>query len=303
MVTEHRAASAARQWERVAPQVLAGPGVRHARLSGVVLLTVLMVACGGSSRPSPAPTAPTNPVPAVPVSDPSFRVAVLLSASRAPSPGDVERVFLRANDILLQKTAERMTRTDVVNVGPGTPLSQAIEYVNANATAPPDGVLAFSDDSTASTFGGYSQTFNLPPPNENRFPSPVVGSNRGYLAVVHFFHMYARCGYDNAGNRIGDTSSGGECRNRNGLTCVYNGRYWTCPDTLNDLYADADYFTACTVVHEFMHPFGSEGNFDHYGTAQCISRTGMSQADAQNLSLAQQSCGMCPDLYQKFRHR
>lgn len=141
----------------------------------------------------------------------------------------------------------------------------------------------------------------LPAPNENRFPSPVVGRNRGYLAVVDFFHMYARCGYDNAGNRIGSTSAGGECRNRSGLMCVDNGRYWTCPDALNDLYSDPDYFTACTVVHEFMHPFGTEGNFDHYGTAQCTSRTGMAQADAQSLMLGQQSCQMCPDLYAKFR--
>ena len=51
-----------------------------------------------------------------------------------------------------------------------------------------------------------------------------------------------------------------------------------------------------------MHPFGAEANFDHYGTAQCISRTGMPQAEAQNLTLLRQYCGMCPDLYPKFRH-
>jgi len=84
---------------------------------------------------------------------------------------------------------------------------------------------------------------------------------------------------------------------------VNNGRYWTCPDALTDLYADSDYFAACTVVHEFMHPFGPEGNNDHYGTSQCTARTGMSAADAQDLRLFQQSCGMCPDLYSKFRHQ
>jgi hypothetical protein len=276
--------------------------VRHARLIGVALLLILASGCGGGGSPSPAPTGPTNPVPPAPTGD-AFRVAVLLSASRPPSPEDVERVFGRANDILFEKTGERMTRTDLVNVGPGSALAQSVAYANAHAAAAPDGILLFSDDSTATSFGGYSQTFSLPSPNENRFPSPVVGATRGYLAVVDFFHKYARCGYDNAGNRIADTSSGGECRNRNGLTCVDNGRYWTCPDTLNDLYADADYFTACSAVHEFLHPFGAEGNFDHYGTAQCVSRTGMSLPDAQNLRLFQQSCGMCPDLYQKFRHR
>lgn len=270
----------------------------------ILLLAILAVACGGSSSSSPAVPTPASPSPAAPTdADRLFRVAVLLSASRVPSSDDVSRVFARANDILFQKTGERMTQTDLVTVGSGSPLSHATAYVSARADAPPDGVLVFADDATASTFGGYSQTFSLPAPNENRFPSPVVGRNRGYLAVVHFFHMYARCGYDGAGNRIGTTSAGGECRNRAGIVCVNNGRFWTCPDTLNDLYADPDHFTACSVVHEFMHPFGSEGAFDHYGTAQCIARTGMSQADAQNLTLAQQSCGMCPDVYQKFRRR
>lgn len=287
----------------MSPPTRRGLQVRQAALCGLLLLPVLAAGCGSSGSSPTVPT-PTSPSPGVPsANDTPFRVAVLLSASRVPSPDDISRVFARGNDILFQKTGEHMTRTDVMTVGPGSALSHAVAYVNAHATAPPEGVLAFSDDSTATTFGGYSQTFDLPPPNENRFPSPVVGSAKGYLAVVHFFHMYARCGYDNAGNRIGSTSSGGECRNRSGLICVNNGRYWTCPDTLNDLYADPDYFIACSVVHEFMHPFGTEGNFDHYGTAQCIARTGMSQADAQNLTLAQQSCGMCPDLYQKFRRR
>jgi hypothetical protein len=235
--------------------------------------------------------------------DVPFRVAVLLSAARVPPPDDVARVFARAGDILFQKTGERMTQSDLANVGPGSALSQATGYVNAHASSPPDGVLAFSDDSTSTTYGGYSQTFNLPPPNQNRFPSPAVGDGKAYLAVVDFFHMYARCGYDASGSRISDRSSGGECRNQSGLTCVNNGRYWMCPDALTDLYADADYFTGCSLVHEFLHPFGTEGNYDHYGTAQCTGRTGMSQADAQNLRLFQQSCGICPDLYPRFRHR
>lgn len=234
---------------------------------------------------------------------PLFRVAVLLSAARVPSADDVSRVFARANGILLQKTGERMTQVDLTNVGRGAVSPQATAYLNAHASSPPDGVLAFGDDAMASSFGGYSFTIPLPPPNQNRFPSPTAGSDRAYIAVVDFFHMYARCGYDDAGNRIGDKSANGECRNQAGLTCVNNGRYWTCPNALTDLYADPDYFTGCSIVHEFMHPFGSEGNLDHYGTAQCTARTGMSAADAQNLTLFQQSCGMCPDLYPKFRHR
>jgi hypothetical protein len=76
-----------------------------------------------------------------------------------------------------------------------------------------------------------------------------------------------------------------------------------CPDSLTDLYAQPDRFIACTIVHEFMHPFGAEGNYDHYGTDQCTSRTGMSRAQAQDRRLFQENCGMCPDVYTRFRHR
>ena len=99
--------------------------------------------------------------------DVPFQVAVLLSAARVPPPDDVARVFARAGEILFQRTGERMTQSDLANVGPGSALSQATGYVNAHASSPPDGVLAFSDDSTSTTYGGYSQTFNLPPPNQN----------------------------------------------------------------------------------------------------------------------------------------
>ncbi|HET7218775.1 MAG TPA: hypothetical protein VFJ02_12045 [Vicinamibacterales bacterium] len=272
--------------------------------AAAAILLIPLAACGGGAGSSPVGPGPApTPTPAPTPSGDLFRVAVLVNAARVPTADDVQRVFARANELLMQKTGERMTQTDLVNVGAGTALAQAVSYVNAHASAPPDGVLAFSDDSTASTFGGYSQTFSLPPPNVNRFPSPVVGQDRGYLAVIDFFHKYSACGYDDAGNRVSDRSIGGQCRNRPGLVCVDNGRYWTCPDALNDMYSNPDTFTACSIVHEFMHPFGSEGNFDHYGTAQCIARTGMSQADARDLALAQQSCGMCPDVYRQFRHR
>jgi hypothetical protein len=267
-----------------------------------LVVVVLAVACSPERAGSPTvPDVPNAPV-APAADDGTFRVAVLLGATRMPAPDDARRVFGLAQDILFQKTGARMSEFDLVTVPIAPPFWQAVSYV-ANSTSPPDGVLAFADDSAATTFGGYSETFSLGTPHVNRFPSPVMGENQGYLAVVDFFHKYARCGYDGSGNRVSDRSFGGECRNQAGLACVDNGRYWTCPDSLHDLYSEPDYFTACTVVHEFMHPFGSEGNLDHYGTAQCSARTGMSPAEALNRTGFQQSCGMCPDLFGKFRHR
>src|SRR5512139_2417703 len=126
--------------------------VRDAALRAVVLVSVLVAsACGGSSRPAPTAPAPTSPSPSgPPADDSSFRVAVLLSGSRLPAPDEVQRVFARANDTLLQKTGERMSQVDLVASVSGalSPFSQAVAYVSARATAPPDGVLAFADDPT-----------------------------------------------------------------------------------------------------------------------------------------------------------
>ena len=80
---------------------------------------------------------------------------------------------------------------------------------------------------------------------------------------------------------------------------------WVCSTALRDLYMDRDYFTACTIVHEFLHPFGIDANenLDHYGTPACIARTGMTSQQASDRSLAQLNCGLCPDVFPRFRRR
>jgi hypothetical protein len=196
-----------------------------------------------------------------------------------------------------------MTMVDLAAVGPGNALDRSREYMTGLAGGHPDGVLALSDDPTAATFGGYAVAFLVPPPYANRYPTPQ-GDTRAYMAAVHFDHKYSRCGYDESGTvRIADRSANGECRNRAGLTCVNNGRYWQCPDSLEHLYSEPDRFTACTIVHEFMHPFGSAGNNDHYGTPTCRTRMGMTLPASQDLRLFQEHCGMCPDVYLQFRRR
>lgn len=120
---------------------------------------------------------------------------------------------------------------------------------------------------------------------------------------MHFDHFYARCGYDDQQRRVSDVSLGGECRGRNGLACVLKpgGEYWTCPDALSDLYSDWDYYKGCTIVHEFLHPFGSEGNLDHYGSTSCVARGAVTQAQAGDLRMGQDNCQMCPDVWARFK--
>jgi hypothetical protein len=275
------------------------------------------VACGGGSGPTPptpastTPTAPPTPavMPGAPLNRNGVFDAAVVVDAQAPqtAQADVTRVIARAAAKLFEKTGEGLRLSEVVYGmarGPGVS-DLARRYATTAAANPPDGVMVLSDDTSARTFGGYSTYFVPPFPFANEYASPragVAGANL-YVAVVHFDHPYARCGYDDQGNRVSDVSVGGECRNRPGTACVQRGDRWMCADALADLYADPDYFTACTMVHEFLHPFGIDANpnLDHYGTQECRQRTGMSAQQAGDTREFQLNCGMCPDVYPRFR--
>ena len=76
-----------------------------------------------------------------------------------------------------------------------------------------------------------------------------------------------------------------------------------CAGLLDYPYSDHDFFAASNIVHEFLHPFGIDPDpiLDHYGTPACISRTGMTSAQAGDLHQAQLNMGMCPDVFSRFR--
>jgi hypothetical protein len=237
-----------------------------------------------------------------------FDVAILVDAEgRQPERVEIDRAIAKADAKLRQKTGEGITVQEVafaVPRGPGV-TTMATSFLAPHAARPPEGLLILANDTTSTTFGGYSFTVQPPFAFVNQFPSPVptVGSGRVYVAVMHFDHFYARCGYDNQQRRVSDVSFGGECRGQNGMTCVLRpgGEYWTCPDALNDLYSDWDYYKGCTIVHEFLHPFGTEGNLDHYGSPPCIARGAITQAQAGETRMAQDNCVMCPDVYTRFK--
>jgi hypothetical protein len=284
-------------WSSSHPAVVAvtSTGTFSGVTSGLAELSATYQALTSRQRVEVRPPAPD---------DVRLRVAVMLTADRVPDVADIDRVFGLANDILFSRTGERMTRVDLFNPGKGDPRGQAQLYLEQLPSPMPDAILALSDDATATSFGGYATAIPLPAPHQNPYLTPFSsGTGRIGVAAVHFFHMYSRCGYDNALNRVSQFSFGGECRNQSNLQCVDNGRYWQCPNSLTDLYSEPDRFPACTIVHELAHPFGSQGNLDHYGTDQCTTRTGMSTADQNNRRLFQEYCGMCPDVYLNFRRR
>jgi hypothetical protein len=233
-----------------------------------------------------------------------FRVAILTSAAKIPAREDIARVFAKAQEILFQKTGQRMVQIALEDLGhKDRAIQLAQSWIDAHAEAPPDGIILFADDPEVVTYGGHTGAVALPAGRQNHYGNETAPANVAYVAVIDAFHLYARCGYDSKLNHTSPRSIGGECRGQRGVTCVDNGSYWMCPDATKDLNADHDYFIGCDIVHEFIHPVGTLGDNDHYGTRQCTERTGMSSADANDRTLFQQSCGMCPDLFAQFRPR
>ena len=237
-------------------------------------------------------------------------VAVLVDPRAPQTPrADIERVFSRAAQKLLEKTSESIILSDVIYGAAGTNFSDIANRYLATKTGStaPESILIFSNDTSAHTFGGYSFVVNGPSGFQNRYPSPrpEVGGNKVYIAVVEFDHLYAKCGYGDSDTHTSNVSIGGECFNRPGTPCVAQGSAWVCSTAMGDLYMDHDYFTASTVVHELLHPFGIDANevFDHYGTPACIARTGMTNAQAADRREAQVNCGLCPDVFGRFKHR
>jgi hypothetical protein len=212
-----------------------------------------------------------------------FDVVVVVDRSVFPtvSDGEVTETFTRV--------AERMEKRLGV-----TPRLQAILEIPAlgkgkinfyslldTLAEMPEGVVLFSHGSfdRAETYGGYSTTVALcgsatmvPPVLYcNEFASPHAGSSSVYIAVVDWDHYYSRCGYDEEGNQVRDVSANGECHNMNDVPCVWNGEYSICESALHHPYAVPGEFRVATIIHEFLHPFGVNGNLDHYGTAVCVA--------------------------------
>ena len=276
------------------------------------LVVILVIShCGGSS-PSPLPTPTPMPTSPSPPTGPADRMSVaILVDSRAPQTprGDIDRVFARAVQRLFEKTGESMATADVVYGPAGTTTSDIVARYLATkvANAAPEGILVFTNDATAHTFGGYSFVVRGPTGFQSRYPSPrsEVGADKIYIAVIEFDHPYAKCGYGDSDVHTSSVSIGGECFNRPGTPCVAQGSAWVCSTALADLYMDHDYFTASTIVHEFLHPFGIDTNatLDHYGTPACIARTAMTSAQAADRHEAQLNCGLCPDVFARFKHR
>jgi hypothetical protein len=276
-----------------------------------------------SSIPTSVPTdvpIPTNtslptdtPLPTARTALGVFTWAVIVDLDSEPvTYAQAQELVNQASAILMELTSFSYTMVDFVeSASPGNVSDLAATYIADHAGSLPNGIIIFSygDGDQARTYGGYAFSLTGPSGFRNTFNSPVVGNNKVYISVQHWSHRYAGCGYGSstADTPVQDTSFGGECRNRDGIACVERFGYSMCSDAVGDLYASSrTYFGSSVIIHETMHSFGYEGNFDHYGTEQCNTRMAGGASgrpyDTSTWSTAefQYYNGMCPDVYDNF---
>jgi hypothetical protein len=242
-----------------------------------------------------------------------INVAVIVDGRAPQTPrADIERVLARASAKLIELRGVGLQLTEIVYGAPraGEDMLAVRELANTfiadrRKTTIPDGIVVLTDEPMARSYGGYSDWATPPFPFRNRFPSPrpELGGDKVYLMVVHFDHMYARCGYNDALEHVSDVAINGECRNKPGTPCVESANSrWVCSDATGDAYSTPDVFRACTVAHELAHAFGfprAMNEPDHLGTPDCVARVGIVAANP-DLAEFQRLCAMCPDVYTRI---
>lgn len=291
----------------------------------VSLLLVAVVACMSSVAPltqtpvlapsvesSSATTAvgeapiPSD-TPAPPAGLPTvnrFRVAVIVDTLSEPVRREqAQAVFGEADKLLSQLIPFNLEMADFIDDnGSGSTNDMANRYISSHATALPNGIVIFSfgDAGQAKLYGGYSYSLSAPAGFQNTFVSPEVGANQIYVAVVHFSHKYAACGYGGSDTVQSPTSLDGECRNQSGTACVQQNGYSMCANAVGNLYMSTPtYFVSSTIIHELLHPFAPGGDKDHYSTPECNSRMGY-PAGFFDLQESEYYNDLCPFVYENF---
>lgn len=204
-----------------------------------------------------------------------FDVVVVVDRSVFPtvSDEDVTETFTRVAELMEARLGVTMRLQEIVEIpelGDGKGLFH--EALSALAELPEGVILfAYGSDDQAELYGGYSKSKGRGEDYCNEFASPTDGQSAIYVAVVDWDHRFGACGYDASGKLVRRTSADGECFNTPDTPCVWNGEYSICENALHHPYAVPGEFRVASIVHEFLHPFGTNGSLDHYGTAACVA--------------------------------
>lgn len=232
-----------------------------------------------------------------------FRLSVIVDTTSEPvTQEQAELVVAEASQILVKRTQYGIEFVDFVEDASGASVDTMVKNYLASAAETPNGIVVFTfgDNDQAKLYGGYARQILGPSGFQNEFVSSWIGDNQVYVAVVHYSHKYAACGYAGSDTIQSAVSSNGECRGEDGIACVMNYGYQMCENALNHLYASTqNYFAAVTIVHEIMHGFSNRANDDHYATASC--KTVMNWEPTHfDFNEGQRYASMCPYVFDLF---
>jgi hypothetical protein len=293
-------------------------------LAGMII-GLFMTGCNLPSPPTSIPTpvpdrgptptmteSPPTPMPATPTPSHrgTFTVAVLVDLDSEPVTREqAEGVINEASRIMAGLTDFTLTMIDFREVHNQGGMGRIVsDYLADPQISIPNGILLFSfgDQNFAKTMGGYSLTHAVPG-YRNPFQAKYVPSGSVYVGVMNYGHKFARCGYGDSEIPIGRVSIGGECRNQPGIACIEKYGYQMCSSSVDDLYASTPtYFISASFVHEMMHPFGPNGNMDHYWSPDCTNAmtsgasTRSYNSVAFDLAEADAYVNMCPFVFDNF---
>lgn len=256
------------------------------RIPVAIAVLLTLAACSGSPRPAV-----------------EFRVAILVDTATDPvSREQAEAVLALASEKLIDLAGFSFRLTEFLAVdGGGTIEDMVVDYMDRTSDLP-NGLLIFSvgDDDRAKINRAYAQQVPAPEGFRNDFVSPVLGDGYMYVAILQFNHHYAACGYAGTDTVQSPFSSHGECRGVDGEACVMWSGMQVCPVALPFLEGRTPIDMAAEpIVHEFVHPFGSRGPEDHYGSEACNLAMGW-PPEHYDEEEAARNAGFCPDVFEAF---
>jgi hypothetical protein len=245
----------------------------------------------------------------------TVRTAVIVDdASYAITDAEIFAAVALASEWLFTLSGTRMTLHSIEHVPSivGSKTAFMNSWSLTHAADLPHFMVIMSRDHVSAAYGGYAIYSSEITGFCNEFVSPDLGNQRMYGAVIAWTHRFAACGYDFDRYKttgewvvVSNTSlADGSCRNQAGVACVSvpTVSYQVCGNFAPDLpyLADERAFVISVFVHEIMHHFGTNGNFDHFGTAVCDAAMGGTDYKVGGTAVFQQYCGMCPNVYDTF---
>jgi hypothetical protein len=238
---------------------------------------------------------------------------------------DVQYHFKLAEDYwLFPKTQAKFNILDVVyfSLAENKWSDLLIEYFQEGDKVYPEYIVVFKEELMS---GGHVDVFNPKTDFEEEmdycmeFKYFAGNSNNAKKvvpgAIVNYGHRYGICGYgDDLKTIVSNTSMGGQCKNNDGIPCIWKNGYQMCSNLADDFLAQNSLIlSARTIVHELLHPYSNNlyVYHDHFGTVCAFDQLGWDSSKGWNYyletlstepfnSITVEYAGICPTVWQDF---